>query len=91
MNSDWSADLSAAFLGAEWHQQIYGRVSLSYQPWKNASLNIYGKIALWDNADDFDKSTVISSSPTNSPFEEGKAAFDKYSEMSAGLQLVLLF
>ncbi|MDR3208630.1 MAG: hypothetical protein LBT45_02155 [Rickettsiales bacterium] len=94
MNGDWSADLSASFADAEWHQQIAARASLSYQPWKNAALNVYGRIALWDNADGFKKSQIIYHHAVDNggvPINIGTAAFENYSEMAAGLQLVLLF
>jgi hypothetical protein len=94
MNSDWSADLAASFADAEWHQQFAARASLSYQPWKNAALSVYGRIALWDNADDFKKSQIIYHAPGYNggvPVPVGTAAFDNYSEMAAGLQLIMLF
>jgi hypothetical protein len=92
LNPDWSVDAQVLYSDAEWHSQIAGRASVSYQPWINASLNLYGQVALWDSADGFDKSAVWFWQNDGTPGQRvGTAKFDKYSDWQGGIQLVLAF
>jgi hypothetical protein len=91
INKDWSTDLTLGYSDAEWHTQVWGRASVSYQPWKNAAFTLYGKIALMDSADDFNESTIIFVNNDGSVSMEGVAAFDNYSDTTVGLQLTLAF
>jgi hypothetical protein len=92
LNPDWSADVQLLYSYAEWHSQIAGRASISYQPWRNAAINLYGQIALWDSADGFDKSEVyLWQNDGSSQGRQGTAKFDNYSDWYAGMQLVLAF
>jgi hypothetical protein len=91
MNPDWSADAQLLYSYAEWHSQIAGRASVSYQPWKNAAISLYGRIALWDSADGFDKSAVWFKNNVGGWTRNGTAKFDNYSDWTVGAQLTLAF
>jgi hypothetical protein len=91
LNSDWSADIQLTYSGAEWHNQISGRAGISYQSWKNASIGFYGRVALWDSADKFDKSSVLFMQNDGSVSRQGTAAFSNYSDFALGVQLTATF
>lgn len=91
LDKDWSIDAQLTYSDVEWHNQIAGRLAVAYQPWKNISIGAYGRIALWDSADGFDDATVWFMQNNGAVSQEGKAAFDNYSDWTAGLQVTAAF
>ena len=96
MNKDWSADLRVAWMDDDWHNQVYTRATVAYQPWKNTSLALWGRIAIWDNANGFDKSNAYAfiydiAHPSGWWKPEGTARFSKYNSLSAGLTIKVAF
>jgi hypothetical protein len=91
INNDWSADLSLAYSSAEWHSQVAGTAVLSYQPWQNAALSLFGRIALWDDAEGFESPVWFKNDNTTAYVRVGTAKYGKYSDVSGGMRLTLAF
>jgi len=92
LDENWSADVSGMYSDSEWYRQVSMKLSLAYQPWKNAALEIYGSLALWNDADKFEESSVIYWEPALTNLERvGTAAFTGFSQMSAGVVLTVSF
>jgi len=89
LNQDWSVDANLTYTDADWHSQVALGAAIAYQPWRNAAIQLYGRIALWDNASDV--SAPIQIVELGSIVASGTAKFDNYSDMSAGLRLMISF
>lgn len=87
LNADWSADVRAVYSDMEWHSQIYARAEIAYQPWKNFAIAFYGKMSLWDSAEDFKDSSVFGPDAFGVFTRQGTADFENYSDLSAGVMV----
>jgi len=89
LNEDWSVDANLTYTDADWHSQVALGASVAYQPWRNAALKLYGRIALWDSADGFE--SRVDNWVPGGAHVSGTARLDNYSDMSVGLQLIMSF
>jgi hypothetical protein len=88
LGSDWSVDGQLIYTDADWHRQVAALASVSYQPWRNAAISIYGRYAIWDSANNHSGPIAL--------VEDGvhyysTAEFSGFTDMSAGITLTLLF
>ncbi len=93
LSEDWTANLEAVFGDYDWHNQLSLKAAIGWQPGDSFALNLYGKIALYDDADN--KSATVMwqeagvGDGTLSPV--GTAAIDGYSDYTIGLQAIFYF
>ncbi|MDR1027568.1 MAG: hypothetical protein LBL46_04095 [Rickettsiales bacterium] len=95
INEDWSSDLQITYQDLEWHSQVLAQASIAYQPWNSVAVNLYGRFALWDNANGFN-SDVYGPHPyigdgTEPVVNVGVAKFADYREYLVGVQLLAAF
>jgi hypothetical protein len=91
LDEDWSVDVSGTYMDAEWHGQISVRAAVSYQPWKNAAISFYGRLALWDDADKFESKVAFLNNDRLQWDYKETAGFTSYNDISAGLMLTVSF
>ena len=90
-NNEWALDATVALADRDWHRQVYGQVRLNYQPWDNAAVSIYGRMALWDNMDNLNDLDIWYSFPAWGPGVIGTADIIGSNSIAVGAQLTLLF
>ncbi len=90
---DWTANLEAVYGGYDWHNQLSVKAAIGWQPEDSFALNLYGKIALYDTAENEDVSVFWKEPGAGLPdlTPIGFAKIDGYSEYSIGLQAIFYF
>ena len=92
---DWTLNFEALYGTYDWHDQLSLKAAIGWQPNDWFALNLYGKMAVYDSADDQDLQfwgTVYSEDNSTSTFRRvGTAKIDNYSEATVGLQAIFTF
>ena len=100
-SNEWAADIGVAMADLDFYRQVYGLAKLNYQPWDNAAVSFYGRLALWDNMDSLTDLNIwargafaTSGGGTvthNDPVLIGSGSVTGSSSFAVGAQLTLLF
>ncbi len=98
---DWTFNIEGLFGHYDWHNQLSAKLAFGWQPNDWFALNLYGRAALYDDADDktvdvfYKRDNVFSDINYQKPiydwFSAGSADLKKYSEYSLGLQAIFMF
>jgi hypothetical protein len=102
LSDQWSFNLEAIFGSYSWHNQLYAKAGIYWQPNDMFALGLYSRASLWDSANSVKDIGVYvwCSSPdapcyTNDsdliPQPIGVAELSKYQDMQIGIQGMLYF
>lgn len=90
---DWTFNLEGILGNYDWHNQASIKGAFGWQPGDSFALNLYGKIAMYDSANDEDIN-VFWQEPgagLTTLTNVGGANLDGYSDYSIGLQAIFYF
>lgn len=93
LSEDWTINGELVYGDYDWHNQLWGKLAIGWQPGDSFALNLYGKIALTDSADGQDQGFWWIE-PDNGIEEwtyAGQATLESYAEWSVGIQAILYF
>lgn len=98
---DWTFNIEGLFGHYDWHNQFSAKLAFGWQPNDWFALNLYGRAALYDDADDktvdvfYKTEGVFDATDHNKQitdwFSAGDAGLKKYSEYSLGVQAIFMF
>lgn len=93
LSDQWSFNLEAIFGSYSWHNQLYAKAGIYWQPNDMFALGLYSRASLWDSASSVkDINSYIWSSGgimhPNAPFV---TELSKYQDMQIGIQGMLYF
>jgi hypothetical protein len=94
LNKDWTLNVEAILGNYDWHTQGSIKGAIGWQPSDWFALNLYAKVALYDNADDkrLDFWMQNTADPQfATPTRVGTVDMDNYSEMNLGVQVMFQF
>ncbi len=106
LDQDWTLNIEATFGHYDWHNQLAARAAFGWQLNDWFALNIYGKIALHDSADnqklthkyygflfdyDLDGDSVKETYEVPEWVSIGKAEISDYTETTIGMQAIFMF
>lgn len=93
LDEDWTLNLEAIFGSYDWHNQLSVKGAIGWQPNDWFAVELYGKVALYDSADD--KNLALYWKQPNIGLLEltrvGESKVDNYSEASVGLRVMFEF
>ena len=89
LGEDWTLNLEGVLGHYDWHNQAYVKAAFGWQPNDWFALNLYGKAAFYDTAED--KSLDFYGTDSGMWGHMGSAKLDNYSEMSFGGQVIFYF
>lgn len=98
---DWTFNIEGLFGHYDWHNQLSAKLAFGWQPNDWFALNLYGRAAFYDDAEDktldafYKRDNVFLDAEHKQPIDDwfsvGNAGLKKYSEYSLGLQAVFMF
>ena len=96
LDEDWTLNVEAILGYYDWHNQASLKAAIGWQPNDWVALNLYGRVALWDSANNdefaFWQTDTGENSETKGQFiNMGVGTMDNYSEVSIGLQAIFMF
>lgn len=96
LDEDWTLNVEAILGYYDWHNQASLKAAIGWQPNDWVALNLYGRVALWDSANNdefaFWQTDTGEDSETKGQFiNMGVGTMDNYSEVSIGLQAIFMF
>lgn len=92
LDEDWTLNGELLFGNYDWHNQASLKAAIGFQPSAGWALNLYGKFAIYDSADDKNLDFYVNDPLQNNILVNvGTAKISDYSEMSFGLQGILYF
>lgn len=96
LDEDWTLNVEAILGYYDWHNQASLKAAIGWQPNDWVALNLYGRVALWDSANNdefaFWQTDTGENSETKGQFiNMGVGTMDNYSEVSVGLQAIFMF
>lgn len=96
LDEDWTLNVEAILGYYDWHNQASLKAAIGWQPNDWVALNLYGRVALWDSANNdefaFWQTDTGENSENKGQFiNMGVGTMDNYSEVSIGLQAIFMF
>lgn len=89
LGEDWTLNLEGVFGHYDWHNQAYVKGAFGWQPNDWFALNLYGKVSLYDTAED--KKLDFYATSGGMWGYMGTVKPDNYKEMSFGGQVIFYF
>jgi uncharacterized protein YxeA len=89
LGEDWTLNLEGIFGHYDWHNQAYVKGAFGWQPNDWFALNLYGKVAFYDTAED--KKLDFYGTEAGTWGYMGTVNLDNYTEMSFGGQVIFYF
>lgn len=103
LSDQWSFDAEAIFGSYSWHNQLYAKAAVYWQPNDMFALGFYGRASLWDSADSakdiymytwcdsVTSQCYINGDATLNAEYMGTTEINKYQDMQIGVQGMLYF
>lgn len=91
LDDEWSLNLELTLGDYDWHSQAGIGAGLNFQPTQQFAIGVYGRMSVWDSADDKNSIEMWGWTPTIPATFIGNTNISKYSDMSLGVKAYLYF